>query len=128
MLLILAAAAWIARSLEAQRREPSPWLDDQALLTRLARLAEPVDQLVPEGEALRYVEPLDERGQPLARDNALCYWHALLAPRRLGHAIDSRYLLVRHGNPANPRPLPGLESARLLAELGEGFQLVEKRP
>jgi len=122
------ASAGIVRPMFAPLAEPSwPAPDEfQTQLDSLAKVLAPVASLVPEGEAIAYACAADEQGNPLPElANYFQFFQAVLAPRRIGRAVDSRYVLA-HFKVLDGRETTRLGSVRVLGELAPGLVLVER--
>jgi len=125
---LVLAAALIVRPMAEQLADPGwPQPDEfQAQLDTWARVLAPVETLVPEREALAYACAVDAQGEPLPELRTLfSFIQAVLAPRRIGRTVESRYILV-HFPAAEGQEMPDLGGARVLAELAKGLVLVER--
>ena len=126
--LVVASALFVlvplARELaDAAFPEPDEF---QAHLDDWARVLAPIETLVPSGEPIAYACQGDASGKPLPDlDRWFPFFQAVLAPRRIGREVESRYLLA-HFEVRPGVPQPAFGDARVLAELAQGLVLVER--
>jgi hypothetical protein len=125
-LCCLLAALLLARRLVARSDAPVEGAVAQAQLDELARTLMPLAELLPAGEPLAYLRPTDSVGRPLFPETDFPGVLSVLAPRRVAHSLESRFLLVHHRKPDALRLVKGLEQARLVASLGPDFALFER--
>lgn len=126
--VLVLAAGLTVRPMTEQLADPDgPQPDEfQAQLDAWARTLAPIESSVPAGEALTYACATDGEGRPLPDLQAsFDFIQAVLAPRRIGRTVESRYVLA-HFRTAEGQPIPSLGGARVLAELAKGLVLVER--
>jgi len=126
--MMVLAALWVVRPMAEQLADPEwPEPDEyQAQLDAWARVLAPLDSLVPAGEALAYLCAVDEQGRLYPEpDSRFDFIQAVLAPRRIGRTVESRYVLV-HFLAREGQEQPRFDRARVLLELAQGLLLVER--
>jgi hypothetical protein len=126
--LLVLAAALTVRPMARDLADPAwPQPDEfQAQLDAWARILAPVESSVPAGEALAYACATDGGGRPLPElQTSFDFIQAVLAPRRIGRTLESRYVLA-HFRAVEGQAPPSFDGARVLAELAKGLVLVER--
>ena len=126
--LIVVAGVLIVQPAAHQLADPDwPGRDEfQGQLDAWARVLAPVESELPAGEALLYRCALDEQGQPFPDlDFWFDFMQAVLAPRRIGRQVESRFAL-EHFKQLEGEATPSFGRARVLAELAKGLVLVER--
>jgi hypothetical protein len=123
--LAVLAALGIVRAIGERRLGGVNAAKSEARLAELERALAPPAELLPPSEPLRYAWPLDARGRP-HNPQDFAFVQAVLAPRRIGHHLEVRYVLAHHRTPEAFALVPGLGGARRVAELGPGFTLLER--